>query len=374
VLAVLALGATFLMLRRVRGHSQLLDDAITRGKARFDEIVARELELRATELEQALALARSESLAALAEEERRIVDQRRRDVAERERDATARLGDALTATQQTVEQRLSGWSIDLDRLQERFATEVLRLASQQEQRTAETERRLTDEADHLQVAIDEQRLLVARTREELQRMARDLLQETTGELEQYAADRRRALQEIEERLRAREHGLQERIEREQSEAMQRVGAVLGDVEHRQIEQVRRVVSREATRFAEAAAVQFEQTIKTAREDAARRLRRELDLAIERFAREANGVIAEQVEQVARGAVQQVEARLASMPETLERQHDERVGTFERRVQDIEVNMRARLQEIASEAEAERELLERRLRDLTRKIDELATRA
>lgn len=373
-IAVLALGGTFVVLRRVRAHATLLDEAIERGKARFDEIVTHELELRATELERALAMARSESIAKLVEEERRIIEQRRRDVVERERDAAARLGDTLTVTQQSVEQRLAGWSIDIEKLQGRFAAELERLGVHQQQRTAETERRLAEEADRLQAAIDEQRTLIARTREELQRSAKDLFRESAGELEQHAADRRRALQEIEERLRARELALNEQIEHEQAEAVQRVAVLLGDVEHRQVEQLRRVVSREATRYAEAAAVQFEQTIKTAREDAARRLRRELDLSVERFAREANGVLAEQVEQVARGAVQQIEARLSSLPDTLQRLRDETFGSFDRRVQDVEANLRARLQEIATEAEVERELLDRRLRDLMRKVDELTTRA
>ena len=85
---------------------------------------------------------------------------------------------------------------------------------------------------------------------------------------------------------------------------------LGDVEHRQLEQLRRTVSREATGYAEAAAQQFDTTIRAAREDAARRLGRELDLAVERFAREAEGVLAERVEHVVDAAVKRVEKRLA----------------------------------------------------------------
>ena len=46
---------------------------------------------------------------------------------------------------------------------------------------------------------------------------------------------------------------------------------------------------------EAAATQFDGMIRTAREEAARRLARELDLAVERFAREAESVLAERVE-------------------------------------------------------------------------------
>ena len=89
--------------------------------------------------------------------------------------------------------------------------------------------------------------------------------------------------------------------------MQRLAAGLADVEKRQVEQLHRSVSRETTRYAEAAAQEFDTTIRTSREEAARRLRRELDLSIERFAREADGVLAERVERIAQAAVQQVEA-------------------------------------------------------------------
>src|SRR5439155_898367 len=106
--------------------------AIEDGRARFDEVVARELETRAVELERALALARAEALSALTAEERRIGEERRRDVAERERDATAKLGDALTATQSQVEQRLAGWASDLEKLQEHLAQELQRIAQRQE--------------------------------------------------------------------------------------------------------------------------------------------------------------------------------------------------------------------------------------------------
>ena len=49
-------------------------------------------------------------------------------------------------------------------------------------------------------------------------------------------------------------------------------------------------------------------IRTAREEAARRLGRELDLAVERFAREAESVLAERVE----AELRVFEARLAEL--------------------------------------------------------------
>ena len=342
--ALLAFLGALLALRRTLAHAGALDAAIESGKTRFDAVVAHELELRATDLERTLTLARAESLSALAEADREIAEERRRDVAERERDATTRLGEALTTIQRGVDQRLADWTSDLEKLQAQLAEELQRITQRQEQLTAEIAKKLEEESDRLEATIDEHRGLIGSTRDELQRTARELVRNLSAELEQHAADRRRGLHEVAERLRKREHDLQEQIEREQAEAVQRISAGLGEVEQRQIEAVRRSVSRETTRYAEAAAQSFDTTIRTAREEAARRLRRELDLSIERFSREADSVLTERVEQIAQGAVQQVEA-----------------------------GIRARLNEIASEAEAERELLNRRLTDLMRRIEELTSR-
>jgi hypothetical protein len=343
--ATLAFVGALLALRRTLAHAAALDAAIeSGGRARFDAVVAQELELRATELERTLALARAESLSALAQAEREIAEKRRRDVAERERDATTRLGDALTTIQRGVDQRLADWTSDLEKLQAQVAEELQRITQRQEQLTAEIEKKLVEEGDRLQTTIDEHRGLIGSARDELQRTARELVRTAASELEQHATDRRRALHEVGERLQKREHDLQARIELEQAEAVQRIAVGLAEVEQRQIEAVRRVVSRETTRYAETAAQSFDTTIRTAREEAARRLRRELDLSIERFSREADGVLAERVEQIAQRAVQQVEA-----------------------------GIRARLSGIASEAEAERELLDRRLTDLMRRIEELTPR-
>ena len=51
VLAVLALVASALVLKKVRAHQQLLEREIERGRTTFDEIVAQELAQRAEELE-----------------------------------------------------------------------------------------------------------------------------------------------------------------------------------------------------------------------------------------------------------------------------------------------------------------------------------
>jgi hypothetical protein len=365
--------AAFLVVRRARASTRTLEDEIERGKAAFEEVIAREVELRGAELERTLALARSESLAALADEERRIAEERRRDVAEREREASAKLAEALTVAQGRVEERLVQWGADLNKLQEGLATELARLTQRQQQLGTQIEGRIQSEGERLQGILEEQRGLIGKVRDDLVRSGDEVAKAAAAELEQHAAERRQALNEIADRLRRREAELKEEIDRQQAEAIQRLGAQLGDVEHRQLEQLRRVVSREATRYAEAAAQQFETTIRSAREEAARRLGRELDLAVERFAREAEGVLAERVDHVADAAAKRVEARLANLGGDLDRQSDEALRSLERRAHDVELDLRARLEGIAADAEAERMALEARVQELHRRLDDLAAR-
>jgi hypothetical protein len=295
-----------------RGHDRTLDEELERAKAKFDEVVAAEIEQRAADLQQALALARSESLSALVDEERRITEERRRDVAERERDASAKLAETLTQAQRRVEEKLAGWATDLEQLQESLGGELARIGQRVTVLTSDVEGKLVGEADRLQGVVDEHRSLIAKLRTDLDRAAQEVATAAAADLEQHAADRRRALHEVADRMRHRERDLQEQIERELAEAVQRIAAQFGDVEHRQLEQLRRVVAREATRYAEAASQQIEVTIRTAREEAAKRLGRELDLAVERFAREAEGVLAERVEHLAESAVQRVNTRLQEL--------------------------------------------------------------
>jgi hypothetical protein len=372
--AVAAAAAAFVVTRRARVATRTLEEEIERGKAAFDEVVAREAEQRAADLERALVLARSQSLAALAEEERRIAEERRTDVAERERDATAKLAEALVVAQRNVEERVAEWTADLSRLQESLADEIARISQRQAQLTTQIEARIDADAERLQAALEEQRALAAKVRDDLGRSAQEFASAAAADLETHGVERRKALQELADRLRQRERELKEQIDREHAEAMQRVAVALGDVEHRQLEQLRRTVSREATGYAEAAAQQFDTTIRAAREEAARRLGRELDLAVERFAREAEGVLAERVEHLADAAVNRVERRLQGLGGGLDRQRDEALRTVELSAHEVETELRRRLEGIAAEAEAERAAMEARLHELQRRLDELAARA
>lgn len=372
--AVLALLASLFVLVKVRSHQRLLEREIEHGKSAFDEVIAVELAQRAEELERTLARLRADSLSLLAEEERRITEERRRDVAERERDATERLSEQLLAGQTAVEQRLAEWTSDVGKLQESLGDDLKRVEARQQALMTEADAKIGKDAERLQTSVEEQRQLVTRLRAELTSAGQEVMQQANTELEQHAAERRRALHEVADRLRKRERDLQELVEREGNEATQRIQLALGDIERRQVEQLQRIIARETARYTEAASAQFDTTIRSAREEAARRLSRELDLAVERFAREAEGVLTERLNHVSDAAATRVEERLARLRAALERQRDDALKSLEDRSHQVESSLRERLHEIATDAESERAVLEARLHELGRRLDELAARA
>jgi hypothetical protein len=372
--AVLALLASLFVLVKVRSHQRLLEREIEHGKSAFDEVIAVELAQRAEELERTLARLRADSLSLLAEEERRITEERRRDVAEHERDATERLSEQLLAGQTAVEQRLAEWTSDVGKLQESLGDDLKRVEARQQALMTEADAKIGKDAERLQTSVEEQRQLVTRLRAELTSAGQEVMQQANTELEQHAAERRRALHEVADRLRKRERDLQELVEREGNEATQRIQLALGDIERRQVEQLQRIIARETARYTEAASAQFDTTIRSAREEAARRLSRELDLAVERFAREAEGVLTERLNHVSDAAATRVEERLARLRAALERQRDDALKSLEDRSHQVESSLRGRLHEIATDAESERAVLEARLHELGRRLDELAARA
>jgi DNA anti-recombination protein RmuC len=284
-----------------------------------------------------------------------------------------KLGNQLLAVQAAVEQRVADWTGDVEKLKAGLDAELKRLEARHRQLMIEIGGKLEQDAEGLQGQIDEQRQTVARLRQDLAEAATALVEQSTHELEQHAAERRRALHELAERLRKREHDLQEIVDREGNEAAQRVQLALGDVERRQIEQLQRLVTRETTRYSEAASAQFDTAIRTAREEAARRLSRELDLAVERFAREAEGVLTERVNHVSDAAAQRVEERLARLRAGLERQRDDALHSLEERAHQVESGLRERLNEIAADAESERGIIDARLHELARRVEETAAK-
>jgi hypothetical protein len=262
----------------------------------------------------------------------------------------------------------------VEKLQEGLAAELARIEARQRHLMADVESRIGRDAEELHGEIDQQKALLARHREELAKSATEAATAAAAEMEAHAVERRRALHEVSDRLRRREADLRDLIDREGAEAAQRIQIALGDIERRQLEQLQRVVDRASARYSEAAQQQFDTTIRSAREDAARRLSRELDLAVERFAREAETVLTERLNQAGDAAASRVEERLARLRSNLERQREDALSSLEDRAHAVEASLRDRLREIAADAEAERAVLETRLIELSRRIEEQAARA
>jgi len=260
------------------------DDVLEAERQALDELIEREREERTAELKRALVLARSDLAATLAEEAHRLGEERRAQFAERERSAAAEYSMRLMQVQKRVEDRITAWTHDLERVAGEVEGQISRLEAQQKERLAQVERRIAQEAEALLGEADTQRVAVIRLREEVQKAAAEAVQAATAELEQMASERRRALHEVGERLRRRERDLREQIEREESYAAQRVASSFADIERRQAERLGRSLEREAARIVEAAALEFDKAVRAAREEAARRLSRELDSAVAEYVR------------------------------------------------------------------------------------------
>ena len=149
---------------------------------------------------------------------------------------------------------------------------------------------------------------------------------------------------------------------------------IAEVERRQVEALERVLDRTSGRFVDAAAHQFEGTIKAAQEDAARRLQRELERAVQSFAREGETLLAERMAQLGDAGAMRLEKKLSQVAAGLERQREEFVATFSRRLGELEADFRERLAAIAAEEQAERVALEARLGDIARRIEQTVARA
>jgi hypothetical protein len=355
-------------------RSRGIDEQLAAAEARLQAVIDRESVERAKELSRTLARARAESASLLADQERRIAEERRRAAAEHERAASAALATALADTQRQVEARLREWNEDLDRMRHALADHIEQLAARQRQLISDAEMRIASDAERLEAESEQQRAGLVRLRDELARAIQETIASGNAELDTYATERRRALHELNERIRRRERSLAEQIEREETEAARRVNASFADVERRQAERLERILDRTASTYSEAAGQQFTDAIRGAREDAARRLSRELDRAVQAYAREAERVLAEQLAQVGAAGAHRLEKRLGQAAEALDRQRGEAMTSFEQRLLGAEHEFRRRLDTLSADAEAERAVLDARLQELARRIDEATARA
>jgi hypothetical protein len=372
-LTVCTLGAgAALLLRRALLRLGAIDAQLAEAQTGLLALVEREKAGLGKELELTLARARADSRSLLEQQERQIAEERRSLVAQREHDATTALGDKLNQVQAQTEQRLAGWSQDLDRITEATKSRIAELEQRQQQLLREIELRLTADAERLSAESEEQRSGVARLRAELNRTLDDALGGVRTELETHAAERRRALHELETRMARRERELMEQAQREEADAIQRVRAGFDDLSRRQVEQLERAVDRAVASHADEAAQRFGALVKTAREDAAKRLARELERAVSTFAREAETVLAERLAHVGDAGAQRLEHRVSNVAKELERRQDELVAGHDLRLGELEAEIRRRMDELRADVEAERGVLEARLQELLRRLPSAAT--
>jgi hypothetical protein len=378
-LAVAAAGLTVctlaavaaVVLRRALDRVRAMDTRLAESQAELLAAVESEKNVLRKDLQLTLARAQADSRSLLEEQERQIAEERRKLVSQWEHDATAALGEKLNQVQAETEHRLAGWSQDLDRAAEATKTRIAELEQRQQQVLREIELRLAADAERLSAESEEQRAAVARLRTELYRTLVVALGVVRSELDVHAADRRRALHELEERMARRERELTEQSQREEVDAVQRVKAGFEEVSRRQIEQLERAVDRAVASHADEAAQRFAQLVKTSREDAAKRLARELDRAVGTFSREAETVLAERLAHVGDAGAQRLESRVANVGKDLERRHDELVAAQDQRLSELESEMRRRIEDLRSDIEAERGVLEARLQELVRRYGSTA---
>jgi hypothetical protein len=357
-----------LPLRAGLARSQRTDAELEAAETALRDLVERETVLRGEELERTLTRARAETSSRLAEDERKLAEARRNELAQRERRVTGELGEALALVERRVEQRLTEWSADLDRIQQGLTTRLAELAQRQREAVGEAQSRLETEMEQLKAASEDQRAILAKLREEFERAAGEAGTAARREVEVHESERRRALHEVSERLRQRERELRDRIAAEETEAVRRIQSGFADVERRQIDQLTRIVDRTANRLSEAAVEQFSATVKTARDDAAKRLSRELDRAVAQFAHDAQSVLAERLAQVSDAGAARVDRKLAEIVGHIEQRRDEFLAEFQRRFSDVEAELRSQIRAVGADAEAEREVLEARVLDLTRRLE------
>jgi len=306
-----------LALRRVRLRAAPTDALVADARRAVRAASEEEAAVQAEQLRVVVARAHADALSAYVADERRLSDQRRGELAVRERELSDRLAETLAEVERRVEERLRAWEADLERAQRALDGAVGALEQHARQRIAEVEARIDAEAAELGLTVDQQRAAAVRLREELETTARDALSEALDELQLQADDRRRAIDDLAERLRLHEHAVAEQVDRAEGEARTRIEAAFAELERRQVEHLERASAREVDRLSEAGALEFENRMRAIREEAASRLREELDRNTESFLRRADLLIAEQFQQSVDAALRRLENRILEVARQLE---------------------------------------------------------
>jgi len=284
-IALVAAIGLWLALRRARSRAVETDALVAAARTAVQAAVEEETAAHVEEIRRTVARERADTISQLAAEERRLGEERRATFVERERQTSEALVDTLSEVERRLDERMQGIVDDLERAQRHVETQLARLTARQQQAVADVEARIDREAAELGSTSDEQRQAVIRLREELERAAASAVPAALDELEAHTIERRRSIEEITERLRAREAAIAEGIEQAETDARGRLELTLIEFERRQTDRLERVTEREVERHAQIAATAFDERMREIREEAATKLSRELDRAVELIQRE-----------------------------------------------------------------------------------------
>ena len=314
---LVAVALLALLLRRAGARASRMEELVAQARRSVRAAAEEEAAAQAEQLRVTISRAHADAQSTYATEARRLSDERRGELAVRERELSERLAETLASVERRVEERLRAWEADLERAQRALAGEVTALEQLQRQRIASVEARIEAEAAELGTTVDQQRAAAVRLREELEASAKDALTQALEELQSQADDRRRAIEDITERLRQHEHAVAEQVDHAESEAQARIEAAFAELERRQVVELERASTREVDRLSETGALEFENRMRAIREEAADRLREELDRTAETFLRRADGLIAAQFQQAADAAAQRLEDRIVELARQFE---------------------------------------------------------
>ncbi len=312
VAVVIAAVVLALALRRSHVRASRTDEIVADARRAVRAAAEEETATQIAQVRIAITRAQADSVSAYVAEERRLSDERRGELSVRERDLSDRMAEMVAAVERRVEERLRAWEADLERAQRALEGEVTTLEQRQRQRVEEVETRIEAEAVELGTTADQQRAAAIRLREELEHTARDALAQALDELQVQADDRRRAIEDVMERLRQHEHAIGEQVDRAEAETHARIESAFAELERRQVAELERATAREVERLSESGALEFEVRMKAIREEAATRLRDELDHTTETFLRRADGLIAQQLQQAGDAAAARLEDRIIEL--------------------------------------------------------------
>ncbi len=280
VAAVAVAGVLWFSVRRARADAAATSLLVSEAQQAVREAVKAETAAHTEEIRRVLARERADTASVLVAEERRLAEERRAEHVERERRAGEALVEELARSERRLEERLRSFSEDLERAQRHLEAQLANLEQRYRHALTEVATRLESEAAELGSTADEQRRTVLRLREELERAAGQAVTEALDELEAQTVERRRAIEEITERLRARETAVADSLEKAETDVRARLDVVLAEWERRQTDRLERVTEREVERHTQIAMLAYDERLREAREEAATRLQRELDRAVD----------------------------------------------------------------------------------------------